>query len=155
MFGCGTIKKMCIANVVEGYVQDRGKSSQTCGVPPRVPRQCTGWGQCGNRRWAEGIVSSPSSAGSLQLLSLRPVAPLSGSDLTATCCPSAWRHKGRKEVVGGRQVGRTREELLDKYWPWDHQLLSIMDAIGAAVIIWKSAFNLSLYAVQLQLCGAL
>lgn len=30
-----------------------------------------------------------------------------------------------------------------------------MDAIGAAVIIWKSAVDLSLYVVQLQLCGAL
>lgn len=147
--------KKCITNVEEGYVQDRGRSSQTCGVPQRIPRLCTGWGQCGNRRWAEGSVSSPSSAGSLQLLSPHPAAPLSGSDLTATCCPLAWGHKDRKEVVGGRQVGRTREVLSDRYWPWDHQLLSIMDAIGAAVIIWKSAVDLSLYVVQLQFCGAL
>lgn len=66
-----------------------------------------------------------------------------------------WGHKDRKEVVGGRQVGRAREVLSDRYWPWDHQLLSIMDAIGAAVIVWKSAVELSLYVVQLQLCGAL
>lgn len=138
----------------EAYVQDRGRSSQTCGAPRQTPGPCTGWGRYGSRRWVGGSVSSPSSAGSLHLLFLCPAAPLNGSDLTATCCPSAWGPKDRKEGVGG-QEGWARELLSETYWPGDHQLLSIMDAVGAAVIIRKAAVDLSLDVVKLQLGGAL
>lgn len=147
-------QKKSITNVDEAYVQDRGRSSQTCGAPRRTPGPCTGWGRYGSRRWVEDSVSSPSSAGSLHLLFLCPAAPLSGSDLTVTCCPSACGPKDRREVVG-RQVRWARELLSKTYWPWDHQLLTIMDAVRAAVIIRKAAVDLSLDVVKLQLGGAL
>ena len=88
------------------YVQDTGRSSRTSGVPPPAPEPCTGWVRCGSRRWAGGSVSSPSSAGNLQLLSQRPATPPTGSGSTGTCCPSACRHRQLE-----RQTGRLEETL--------------------------------------------
>lgn len=41
-----------------------------------------------------------------------------------------------------------------RYRPWDDQLLSVVDAVRAAIVIWKSAANLSLDVIELPLCGS-
>lgn len=54
-----------------------------------------------------------------------------------------------------REPTRVRGTLSDGYRPGDHQLLSVVDAVRAAVVVWESAANLSLDVIKLHLCGAL
>lgn len=134
----------------------RGRSSQTSGAPQQAPAPYTDWGLCGSRRWAAGSASSPSSAGSRRPPSPHPAAPPSGSGWTETCCPSAWGQRDRWRGRWDRKKGAWLQSVFSGWhWPWDHQLLTVVDAVGTAVVVWELAADLCLDVIQLHLGGAL
>lgn len=54
-----------------------------------------------------------------------------------------------------RETTTVRGTRSDRYRPRDDQFLSVVDPVRAAVVVWKSAADLSLNVVKLHLCGAL